>query len=183
MGHHPRGHGGVRAECHARAVARHRPRDASTARSCRSGTCTADEGPARHDPEKMAGAPAAPRGRTDDRGAVASQISDGAAALLVASEHAVRDARADARGPDPPPVVAARPGAMLTGPIPATAPRCEQAGLTIDDIDLFEVNEAFASWCWPGRGRPARPGAVNVNGGAIALATRSARPVNRPRRS
>ena len=103
--------------------------------------------------------------------ATSSQICDGAAALLVMSERAVRDhgvqprARVhhlSARGADP--------VWMLTAPIPATAHALAKAGLTIDDIDLFEVNEAFASvvlaWLAETDADPAR---VNVVGGAIAL--------------
>ncbi|HEV7536640.1 MAG TPA: thiolase family protein, partial [Acidimicrobiia bacterium] len=59
---------------------------------------------------------------------------------------------------------------MLTGPIPATQRLLERNGLSIDDIDLFEVNEAFASvvLAWE-RELKADPDRVNVNGGAIAL--------------
>jgi acetyl-CoA C-acetyltransferase len=103
--------------------------------------------------------------------ATSSQICDGAAALLVMSERAVRDhgvrprARVhhlSVRGADP--------VWMLTAPIPATAHALAKAGLTVDDIDLFEVNEAFASvvlaWLAETGADPAR---VNVSGGAIAL--------------
>ena len=103
--------------------------------------------------------------------ATSSQICDGAAALLVMSERAVRDhgvqprARIhhlSARGADP--------VWMLTAPIAATAHALAKAGLTIDDIDLFEVNEAFASvvlaWLAETDADPAR---LNVGGGAIAL--------------
>ena len=59
---------------------------------------------------------------------------------------------------------------MLTGPIPATAHALRKTGLTIDDIDLFEVNEAFACvvLAWLDE-TGADPDRVNVNGGAIAL--------------
>jgi acetyl-CoA C-acetyltransferase len=103
--------------------------------------------------------------------ATSSQICDGAAVLLVMSERAVRDhgvrprARVhhlSARGADP--------VWMLTAPIPATANALAKTGLTIGDIDLFEVNEAFASvvlaWLTETGADPAR---VNVSGGAIAL--------------
>ncbi|MDI6097362.1 acetyl-CoA C-acetyltransferase [Actinoplanes sp. NEAU-A12] len=103
--------------------------------------------------------------------AVASQIADGAAALLIANDRAVRDhgfrprARihhVSARGDDP--------VLMLTAPIPATAYALRRTGLTVDDIDRFEVNEAFASvvLAWL-RETGADPARVNVNGGAIAL--------------
>jgi acetyl-CoA C-acetyltransferase len=103
--------------------------------------------------------------------AVSSQISDGAAALLVASEAAVRRhgltprARVhhlSVRGADP--------VWMLTAPIPATAHALKKTGMSIDDFDLFEVNEAFASvpqaWLQETGADPAK---LNVNGGAIAL--------------
>jgi len=102
---------------------------------------------------------------------VASQNCDAAAALLIASERAVKEyglkprARIhhlSARGADP--------VWMLTGPIPATRYALEKAGMTIDDIDLFECNEAFASvpMAWMQElGVPHEK--VNVQGGAIAL--------------
>ena len=100
-----------------------------------------------------------------------SQISDGAAALLLMSE-----ARAKALGLKPRARVVATalagvdPTIMLTGPIPATQRVLKKAGMTLDQIDLFEINEAFASvvLAWERELHPdmAR---VNVNGGAIAL--------------
>ena len=62
------------------------------------------------------------------------------------------------------------PVMMLTGPIPATEKVLAKAGLTIDDIDLFEINEAFASvvLAWEKELHPDMA-KVNVNGGAIAL--------------
>jgi acetyl-CoA C-acetyltransferase len=103
--------------------------------------------------------------------AVASQISDAAAALLIASERAVEEhgltprARihhASVRGDDP--------IYMLTGPIPATAHALQKTGMAIDDFDLFECNEAFASvpLAWM-REHDVPHEKVNVNGGAIAL--------------
>ena len=77
--------------------------------------------------------------------ATASQISDGAAALLIASEEAVHRhdltprARIHALA-----VTGADPVLMLTGPIPATGQALSRAKLEIDEIDVFEVNEAFA---------------------------------------
>jgi acetyl-CoA acyltransferase len=100
-----------------------------------------------------------------------SQISDGAGALLIAGEDVVermgwkplaRVAHFAVTGVDP--VI------MLTGPIPATAQVLERAGLGIEDVDLFEVNEAFASvvaaWLHE---TGADWEKVNVNGGAIAV--------------
>ncbi len=103
--------------------------------------------------------------------AVSSQISDASAAMLIASEQAVRDhgltprARIhhlSVRGDDP--------VWMLTAPIPATAYALDKAGMTLDDIDLIEINEAFASvvLAWQ-KETGADLDKVNVNGGAIAL--------------
>ncbi|PKR78291.1 acetyl-CoA C-acyltransferase [Halalkalibacillus sediminis] len=101
----------------------------------------------------------------------ASQISDGSAALLLMSKE-----KAEELGYKPRFKVIARtvvgsdPTLMLTGPIPATKKVLEKAGLTIDDIDLFEVNEAFApvplAWL---EETGADSKKLNVNGGAIAL--------------
>jgi acetyl-CoA C-acetyltransferase len=103
--------------------------------------------------------------------ALASQISDGAAAILVASQRAVREhgLRPRARIHHLS-VRAADPVYMLTGPIPATAYALGKAGLRIGDIDLVEINEAFASviLAWQ-RETGADLARVNVNGGAIAL--------------
>jgi acetyl-CoA acyltransferase len=100
-----------------------------------------------------------------------SQLSDGAAAMLVMS-----DTRAHRLGLEPrarisaQAVVGTDPVLMHEGPIAATAAILSAAGLTIDDIDLFEVSEAFASvvlaWLQQTGADPER---VNVNGGAIAL--------------
>jgi acetyl-CoA C-acetyltransferase len=135
------------------------------------GAMAADEGPRRDTtPEKMAGLPALTPGGVVTA-ALASQISDGAAALLVASEQAVRDhgLRPRARIHHLS-VRADDPVYMLTGPIPATAHALRRAGLTMDDIDLVEINEAFVpvvlSWQ---RETGADLAKVNVNGGAVAL--------------
>ncbi|WP_101848217.1 acetyl-CoA C-acetyltransferase [Zhihengliuella sp. ISTPL4] len=120
--------------------------------------------------DRMAGLrPLAPGGRIT--AAVASQISDASSAVLIASEQAVREhgltprARIhhlSVRGDDP--------VLMLTAPIPATRHALERTGLRIEDIDLFEVNEAFASvvLAWM-RETGAPHERVNVNGGGIAL--------------
>jgi acetyl-CoA acyltransferase len=100
-----------------------------------------------------------------------SQITDGASAVLIMSEERAKELgyRPRARfhsfalaGVDP--------VTMLTGPIPATTKVLERAGLTLDDIDLVEINEAFASvvLAWQ-REHKADFAKVNVNGGAIAL--------------
>jgi len=101
----------------------------------------------------------------------ASPLSDGAAAVLVMSE-----ARAEALGLVPRArfvsfaVCGSDPLTMLTGPIPATSAVLARAGLALDDIDVVEVNEAFASvvLAWAAEHRPDME-RVNVNGGAIAL--------------
>ncbi|TNC24926.1 acetyl-CoA C-acetyltransferase [Amycolatopsis alkalitolerans] len=103
--------------------------------------------------------------------AVASQISDGASAALLASEDFVRRTGITPRARvHHLSVRAADPVWMLTGPIPATAHALRKTGLGVDDIDLFEVNEAFASvvLAWLEE-TGADPGRVNVNGGGIAL--------------
>ncbi len=100
-----------------------------------------------------------------------SQITDGAAALLIMSEE-----KAAALGLTPRArfvnfsLAGADPRVMLTAPIPATKKVLERAGLTIDDIDLVEINEAFASviLAWEKEIHPDMD-RVNVNGGAIAL--------------
>jgi acetyl-CoA C-acetyltransferase len=103
--------------------------------------------------------------------AVSSQISDGASATLLASEAFVKEHGLKPRARiHHLSVRAADPVWMLTGPIPATAHALRKAGLTIGDIDLFEVNEAFASvvLAWLDE-TGADPERVNVNGGGIAL--------------
>ncbi|MFF8641441.1 acetyl-CoA C-acetyltransferase [Streptomyces sp. NPDC015345] len=135
------------------------------------GGVTTDEGPRRDTTlEKMAGlAPVLADGTIT--AACSSQVSDGAAAMLLASERAVREhgltprARVhhlSVRGEDP--------IRMLSAPIPATAYALKKSGMRIDDIDLVEINEAFApvvlAWL---KETGADPEKVNVNGGAIAL--------------
>jgi acetyl-CoA C-acetyltransferase len=103
--------------------------------------------------------------------ATASQICDGASGVLVASEAAVRT-----HGLTPIArivnlaVTAGDPVIMLEEPIPATRRVLDRAGMTMKDIDLFEVNEAFASipLAWM-KALDADPARLNVHGGAIAL--------------
>jgi acetyl-CoA C-acetyltransferase len=103
--------------------------------------------------------------------AVSSQISDASSAILVVSEGAMkryslrpraRIHHLSVRGADP--------VWMLTAPIPATAYALERTGLSLDDIDLIEINEAFAPvvLAWQ-KETGADLDRVNVNGGAIAL--------------
>ena len=135
------------------------------------GEMTEDEGPRRDtNQEKMSNLdPLMPKGRIT--AAMASQISDGAAALLIASEEAVkahglrpraRIHHLSVRGDDP--------IMMLSAPIPATAYALEKTGLSIQDMDVVEINEAFApvpmAWL---KHTGADPDKLNVNGGAIAL--------------
>jgi len=130
----------------------------------------ADEGPREPNWDKIRSLPAlTPGGRIT--AAVSSQISDAASAVLVVSERALRihglTPRArihhlSVRGADP--------IYMLTAPIPATAYALDRAGMTLDQIDLVEINEAFASvvLAWQ-KETGADLARVNVNGGAIAL--------------
>ena len=100
-----------------------------------------------------------------------SQISDGAAAVLLVSRKKAAELglRPRARIVDQT-TVGVDPVMMLTGPIPATRKILERNGMTIDDLDLIEINEAFASVVAAWR-RELEPDMerVNVNGGAIAL--------------
>lgn len=130
-----------------------------------------DEGPrADTSLEKMAGLPTLVEGGVLTA-AVASQISDGAAALLIASQAAVdrfdltpraRIHHMSVRGADP--------VMMLTAPIPATQHALKRTGMSIADIDAVEINEAFAPvvLAWLAE-IEADPETVNPNGGAIAL--------------
>jgi acetyl-CoA acyltransferase len=100
-----------------------------------------------------------------------SQITDGASAILIMSEEKAKELglkpRAKVHSFS---VVGVDPIMMLTGPIPATQKVLDKAGLTLDDIDLIEINEAFASvvLAWEKEYHPDMS-KVNVNGGAIAL--------------
>ncbi len=129
-----------------------------------------DEGPREPNWEKIRSLqPLTEGGRVT--AAVASQISDASAAMLIASEAAVK-----AHGLKPRArihhlsVLADDPIYMLTAPIPATAHALKKAGMTLDDIDLIEINEAFAPvvLAWQ-KETGADLSKVNVNGGAIAL--------------
>lgn len=134
------------------------------------GAFAVDQCPRETSLEKMAGLQTlAPGGRIT--AAVASQICDGSSAMLIASERAVAEhgltprARVhhlSVRGDDP--------VWMLTGPIGATRHALERTGLSVEDIDLFECNEAFASVVLAWMKELDIPhDKVNVNGGGIAL--------------
>lgn len=110
-------------------------------------------------------------GQTLHTAGTSSQVSDGAAVVILASRGAV-----DELGLNPrarivaTTLVGVDPVTMLKGPIPASRKVLEQAGLSVADIDVFEINEAFASVvvAWQ-RELGADPERVNPNGGAIAL--------------
>ena len=103
--------------------------------------------------------------------ASSSQICDGASAVMVVSEKGLKDL-----GVEPlarihhVSVIGGDPVVMLETPLPATLRALQKAGMSVDDIDLFEVNEAFGSvpvaWLQYTKADPSR---INVNGGAIAL--------------
>jgi acetyl-CoA C-acetyltransferase len=131
---------------------------------------TFDEGPREPNLDKIRSLPTLVEGGRLTA-AVSSQLSDASAALLIASEAAVaahglkpraRIHHLSVRGADP--------IWMLTAPIPATAHALEKTGMTLADIDLVEINEAFASvvLAWQ-KETGADLAKVNVNGGAIAL--------------
>lgn len=100
-----------------------------------------------------------------------SGIVDGAAVVLLASEKAIKEQGLKPRAKVlATALVGADPTIMLTGPAPAARKALAKAGLTIDDIDLFEVNEAFAAVVMRFITElKVDPTKVNVNGGAIAL--------------
>jgi acetyl-CoA C-acetyltransferase len=134
------------------------------------GELSQDEGPREPDVDKIHSLkPLTEGGRVT--AAVASQISDASAAMLIAGEAAVK-----AHGLTPRArihhlsVRADDPIYMLTAPIPATRHALARAGMTLDQIDLVEINEAFASVvrAWA-KELDADMSKVNVNGGAIAL--------------
>ena len=101
----------------------------------------------------------------------ASQITDGASAILLASAKAVKEHGLKPRAKIlKTHVCAVDPVMQLTGPIPAIKGVLAKTGLSIDDIDLFEINEAFASVVMATQKELKIPDEkVNVNGGAIAL--------------
>lgn len=131
---------------------------------------TRDEGLRQTSLEKLAALNVVESGGVHTAG-TSSQVSDGAAAVLLASPQ-----RAKALGLKPrarivaTTLVGVDPVTMLKGPIPATHKVLTQAGLKTHDIDVFEVNEAFASvvLAWMKECEP-NPERVNPNGGAIAL--------------
>jgi acetyl-CoA C-acetyltransferase len=134
------------------------------------GECTADEGPREVNWDKIRSLPTLTEGGRVTA-ACASQISDASAALLIANEAGLathgltpraRIHHLSVRADDP--------VWMLTAPIPATEYALAKTGMSLDEIDLVEINEAFASvvLAWLHESG-ADPDKVNVNGGAIAL--------------
>jgi acetyl-CoA C-acetyltransferase len=134
------------------------------------GDCVADEGPRQPDWDKIRSLPALRDGGRVTA-ACASQISDASAAMLIVNEQGLethgltpraRIHHLSVRGDDP--------VWMLTAPIPATQHALNITGMSLDEIDLVEINEAFASvvLAWLAESG-ADPDKVNVNGGAIAL--------------
>ena len=121
--------------------------------------------------EKLAKLPAPFRDGGTVTAGNASGVNDGACALLLASEAAVRehDLKPRARIVSTA-VIGSEPTIMLTGPVPATEKALRKAGLQIEDIDLFELNEAFASVVMRFQKYLDVPDdKINVNGGAIAM--------------
>jgi len=103
--------------------------------------------------------------------ATSSQICDGASAMLICNERGLKKLGVKPRAKIHTLALAGSdPRIMLEGPIPATQTALKRAGLTINDIGLYEVNEAFApvplSWI---KALKADPKKMNVNGGACAL--------------
>ena len=145
--------------------------EARSADSAASGTVTADEG-MRDTPREKLGQ-LRPAFSEDGlvTAASSSQISDGAAAVLVMTEDKAAELGLTPRARFHTFAVAANdPQIMLTAPIPATAMILAKSGLSLDEIDLVEINEAFASvvLAWA-KETGADMSKVNVNGGAMAL--------------
>jgi acetyl-CoA C-acetyltransferase len=156
-------------ESHTRAI-RARDEGRFDAEIVPLGECTADEGPREPDWHKIRSLPALIEGGRVTA-ACSSQISDASAALLIVNERGLTDHGLSPRARiHHISVRADDPVWMLTAPIPATAHALARTGMRLDDIDLVEINEAFASvviaWAKEAGADMAR---VNVNGGAIAL--------------
>ncbi len=129
-----------------------------------------DEGLRETSLEKLATLAPAPGCEIHTAGS-SSQISDGAAAVLLASEAGLKQLGVEPRAQIlTTTLVGCDPVVMLEGPIPATQKVLKQTGLSIEDIDVFEINEAFASvvLAWQ-KLLGADPAKVNKNGGAIAI--------------
>ena len=156
-------------ESHTRAI-RARDDGRFDAEIAPLGECRADEGPREPNWDKIRSLPVLTEGGRVTA-ACSSQISDASAALLIVNERGLADHGLTPRARiHHLSVRADDPVWMLTAPIPATAHALARTGMSLDDIDLVEINEAFASvviaWL---RETGADPAKVNVNGGAIAL--------------
>jgi acetyl-CoA C-acetyltransferase len=156
-------------ESHTRAI-RARAEGRFDAEIVPLGECAADEGPREPDWAKIRSLPALTEGGRVTA-ACSSQISDASAALLIVNERGLADHGLSPRARiHHISVRADDPVWMLTAPIPATAHALAKTGMRLDDVDLIEINEAFASvviaWAREAGADMAR---VNVNGGAIAL--------------
>ena len=156
-------------ESHTRAI-RARAEGRFGAEIVPLGECAADEGPRDPDWAKIRSLPALTEGGRVTA-ACSSQISDASAALLIVNERGLADHGLSPRARiHHISVRADDPVWMLTAPIPATAHALVKTGMRLDDVDLIEINEAFASvviaWAREAGADMAR---VNVNGGAIAL--------------
>jgi acetyl-CoA C-acetyltransferase len=156
-------------ESHERAI-RARAEGRFDAEIAPLGDATADEGPREPNWDKIRSLPTLTEGGRVTA-ACASQISDASAALLIVNEQGLRDHGLTPRARiHHLSVRADDPVWMLTAPIPATAHALAKTGMSLDEIDLVEINEAFASvviaWLKESGADPAK---VNVNGGAIAL--------------
>ncbi|MGD8415506.1 MAG: steroid 3-ketoacyl-CoA thiolase [Pseudomonadales bacterium] len=133
-------------------------------------TISRDEGLRETSMEALAGLDPVP-GQAIHTAGSSSQVSDGAAVVILASKKAVDELKLKPRARIvATTLVGVDPVTMLKGPIPASRKVLDKAGLTIDDIDEFEVNEAFASvvLAWE-KDLHVDPAKVNPNGGAIAL--------------
>ena len=131
---------------------------------------TKDEGLRATTLDSLAGLTPVP-GQEIHTAGTSSQVSDGAAAIIMASGEACERLGVKPRAKSvSTTLVGVDPVTMLKGPIPASRKALERANLTIDDIDVFEVNEAFASvvLAWQ-KDLGIDPSKVNINGGAIAL--------------
>jgi acetyl-CoA C-acetyltransferase len=156
-------------ESHERAI-RARAEGRFDAEIVPLGDCVADEGPREPNWDKIRSLPTLTEGGRVTA-ACASQISDASAALLIVNEQGLRDHGLTPRARiHHISVRADDPVWMLTAPIPATRHALDKTGMSLDDIDLVEINEAFASvvLAWA-QETGADPDRVNVNGGAIAL--------------
>ncbi|MGH9273406.1 MAG: acetyl-CoA C-acetyltransferase, partial [Acidimicrobiales bacterium] len=156
-------------ESHERAI-RARAEGRFDAEIAPIGEVAHDEGPREANWDKIRSLPTLTEGGRVTA-AVASQISDASAALLVVSEQALQNHGLTPRARiHHMSVRADDPIWMLTAPIPATRYALDKAGMTMDDIDLVEINEAFASvvMAWE-KELGVDHTKVNVNGGAIAL--------------